>query len=370
MPRHRYSRHERIAEIGVAGQTRIGNSRVLVVGAGGLGSPVLLYLAAAGVGTIGIVDSDRVDLSNLQRQIIHTEARVGERKTLSAHVQLAALNSDVDLQIFDTLIDASNAAEIIDNFDLVIDGSDNFPTRYLLNDACVLAGKPYVWGSILRFDGQLSVFGVPGGPCYRCVFPEPPEPGSVPSCADAGVLGAICGVVGSLQATEALKIITGVGDIASGRLLIYDALSARISELPVQRNPHCPTCGENPTVTELVDYAAWCAGSEQSEVIDLDNLVDLLEKRAAGAVDFALVDIREDHEVAHGMIPGAAHIALSRFPAKAADAGLEGQRVILYCQTGVRSAQLLRLLSEQPPERGWGSVQHYLGGFGQWSSRR
>ena len=273
---HRYSRHIKIDQVGEPGQRKLSSARVLVVGAGGLGSPALLYLAAAGVGTIGIIEFDSIELSNLQRQIIHSEGGVGTSKAASAAARIAELNSTTIVEVFDRPISRENALDVMSGFDLVVDGSDNFATRYLLNDACVLAGKPYIWGSVLRFDGQVSVFGLPGGPCYRCVYPSPPEPGSVPNCADAGVFGAICGVIGSLQVSEALKLILGVGETLSGRIAIFDALSARIEEVSIARDVHCPMCGDSPSITELQDYVAFCASGTTDDTVTRSQLIGLL----------------------------------------------------------------------------------------------
>jgi molybdopterin/thiamine biosynthesis adenylyltransferase len=254
----RYSRQIILPQLGEEGQLKILASRVLCVGAGGLGSPLALYLAAAGVGTLGIIDNDKADLSNLQRQILHNETVVGTSKVDSARVTLSRLNSGITIRTYDTRLDSSNVMEIFKDYDIVVDGTDNFPTRYLINDACVFLGIPNVHGSIFHFDGQCTVFNHDQGPCYRCLYPEPPPPELAPSCAEAGVLGAICGVVGTMQAVETLKIITGIGDPLSGRLISYDALHTSFRELKVRRDPHCPVCSEEPTITELIDYEEFC----------------------------------------------------------------------------------------------------------------
>ena len=354
-------------QVGELGQHKLGKARVLVVGAGGLGSPALLYLAAAGVGTIGIIEFDVVELSNLQRQIIHTESTIGSSKVASAEAAMKNLNSSIGIEVFDTPIGRDNAREIVSQFDLVVDGSDNFATRYLLNDACFLEGKPYVWGSVLRFDGQVSVFGWAEGPCYRCVYPIPPEPGTVPNCADAGVFGAICGVIGSMQVSEALKIILGVGDVLSGRIAIFDALNASVEHVMVARDPGCSLCGDTPTITELVDYVALCSGNQPGERIDRSELVALLNARARGEAAFELIDIREEYELIHGLIPGSVNRPLSTFDVESFGIAAHSdpsitREIILYCQAGVRSEYLLRELAA----RGFSQVRHYGGGYIDW----
>ena len=254
----RYSRHLIIPDVGMTGQKRLKNAKVLVVGAGGLGSPALLYLAAAGVGTLGIIDFDVVDESNLQRQIIHGQSDIGRPKAESARDSIREINPNVNVILHETALDNDNALEIFSQYDLIVDGTDNFATRYLVNDACVLLGKPYVWGSIYRFDGQASVFWAEHGPCYRCLYPEPPPPGMVPSCAEGGVLGVLCGSIGSIQVTEAIKLLTGVGESLAGRLMIYDALEMSYRTVRVRKDPECPICGKNPSITELIDYDAFC----------------------------------------------------------------------------------------------------------------
>lgn len=363
----RYSRHLRIPEIGPVGQQRISNSRVLVIGTGGLGSPALMYLAAAGVGRIGIVDHDQVDLSNLQRQILFDENSVGLSKAQRAAERIRDINSTIDVRIFETLLNGENAFEILSDFDFVIDATDNFATRYLINDACLLLGIPYVWGSILRFDGQISVFGQVGGPCYRCVFPQPPEPGSVPSCADAGVLGSICGVIGSMQATVALTLALGRESPLAGSIGVFHALDMSFERVPVQRNPDCIVCGDNPTVHELIDYSMWCSASDQS--IPMRELQHLLMEREAGSIDFTLVDIRESGELSGGRIPGSLHVPLSEFGHVNEFELLvrprlgEGE-VIFYCKSGDRSGALIRSLTEA----GIGGVRHFPGGFMEWKA--
>ncbi|MGN6635297.1 MAG: molybdopterin-synthase adenylyltransferase MoeB, partial [Oryzihumus sp.] len=324
----RYARHALIPEVGLEGQRRLKGARVLVVGAGGLGSPVLMYLAAAGVGTIGIVDDDVVETSNLQRQVVHGVSDVGRPKSLSAQETLAEVNPFVTVERHELRLDSSNALEVIGGYDLVVDGSDNFPTRYLVNDACVLLGKPHVWGSIYRFDGQVSVWWAEHGPCYRCVFPEPPPPGLVPSCAEGGVLGVLCAAIGSVQATEAIKLLTGIGEPLVGRVLVHDALRQSWDALQVRKDPGCAVCGPSPTVTELVDYEWFCGiasgplagegtGTDSLPGISASELAAMLDKRAGGE-DLVLVDVRGPEERAIASIPGAESIHLDEFRSGAA----------------------------------------------------
>src|SRR5919106_6611095 len=298
----RYSRHLIIPEVGMAGQKRLKNSKVLVIGAGGLGSPALLYLAAAGVGTLGIVEFDTVDESNLQRQIIHGQSDLGRSKALSAKESIAETNPLVNVVVHDTRLDNDNVMEIFAQYDLIVDGTDNFATRYLVNDAAVLLHKPYVWGSIFRFDGQVSVFWADQGPCYRCLYPEPPPPGMVPSCAEGGVLGVLCATIGSIQATEAVKLLIGSGNPLIGRLKIYDALEMDLRTIKVRKDPSCPICGENPTVTELIDYVEFCGLSRGEEDDELQGQVptitaDELASAMKNGETPVLVDVREPFEV-------------------------------------------------------------------------
>lgn len=364
---NRYSRHLRIPEIGERGQQLITDSRVLVVGGGGLGSPALLYLAAAGVGVVGIVDHDLVDISNLQRQVIFDEGAVGLSKTQLAAERIRELNSTIEVRAYDTLLTSGNALEILSDFDVVIDATDNFATRYLINDACVLLGIPYVWGSILRFDGQISVFGQVNGPCYRCVFPQPPEPGTVPSCADAGVIGSICGVIGSMQATAALALVMGLPSPLAGSIGVFNALDMSFDKVPIHKNPECVVCGDTPTITELIDYSEWCAASDHS--IPRRELQQLLRERESGATDFVLVDIREVAETHLGMIPGAIHLPMSELQTvDQLDAHIQKVcgpgDIIFYCASGYRSAILIRALTDA----GMPNVRHYPGGFSEWGS--
>jgi sulfur-carrier protein adenylyltransferase/sulfurtransferase len=373
----RYARHVLIADVGMEGQQRLKNARVLVVGAGGLGSPALMYLAAAGVGTIGVVDADLVELSNLQRQVVHGVADVGQLKSESAARRLAAVNPLVSVVRHDVRIDSTNALEIIADYDLVLDGSDNFPTRYLLNDACVLLGKPDVWGSISRFDGQTSIWWAQHGPCYRCVFPEPP-PGLVPSCAEGGVLGVLCAAIGSIQAAEAVKLIVGIGDPLVGRLLVHDALRQSWDVLTVHRNPGCAVCGESPTVTQLVDEGVCAvtpladagkaggpvpaiAGGAVPQISALE-LADLLSGRDASS-DVLLVDVRGSNERAIAGIAVAQAIHLDEFRSGAALAQIPfDQPVVILCKMGVRSEEASRILIEA----GHPDVRSLAGGVLAW----
>ncbi|WP_295699027.1 molybdopterin-synthase adenylyltransferase MoeB [Lapillicoccus sp.] len=359
----RYARHILLPGVGMAGQERLAAARVLVVGAGGLGSPALLYLAAAGVGTIGIVDADVVETSNLQRQVVHSDADVGRLKTSSAAETVATVNPHVTVVRHDVRLDASNALDVLRDYDVVIDGTDNFPTRYLLNDACVLLGIPHVWGSIYRFDGQVSVWWAGHGPCYRCVFPEPPPPGAVPSCAEGGVLGVLCAAIGSVQVTETVKIVLGLGETLTGRLLVHDALRMTWDTLPVRRDPGCPVCGDDPSITlatGLVDYEAFCgmpvgavSGADPAAGPGADlPLVSVSSLAAALASETPplLVDVRGDDERSIAAIPTAVAIHLDAFRdgtayarRELADAVAAGRPVVIHCKVGGRSAEAARL---------------------------
>ncbi|AKU17617.1 molybdopterin-synthase adenylyltransferase MoeB [Luteipulveratus mongoliensis] len=343
----RYARHLLLPEVGPAGQQRLREARVVVVGAGGLGSPVLLYLAAAGVGRLDVIDDDVVDLTNLQRQVLHRTPDVGSPKVASASARLADLNPEVEVVEHRERLSADNVMELIEGADVVVDGTDNFATRYLLNDACVLAGVPLVWGSILRFDGQVSVWWAGHGPCYRCVFPTPPEPGQVPSCAEGGVLGAVAAVIGSVQATEVLKLLVGIGEPLVGRLLVHDALSQRWRELAVRRNPACAVCGDHPTITEPTDLVQVCedpaVGVPTISAAELARLID-----GSGAV--RLVDVRGEGERAIATIGGSEAVHLDEFRSGAALADLartpDDVPVVIMCKSGARSAEAVRLLAE------------------------
>ncbi len=363
----RYSRHLIIPDVGMVGQRRLKNSRVLVVGAGGLGSPALMYLAAAGVGTLGIVDFDVVDESNLQRQVIHGSSDVGRPKAESARDTVREINPLVRVMLHQERLDSDNALEIFAGYDLILDGTDNFATRYLVNDACVLLGKPYVWGSIYRFDGQASVFWADHGPCYRCLYPEPPPPGMVPSCAEGGVLGVLCGSVGSIQVTEALKLLTGIGDPLVGRLMIYDALEMTYRTVSVRQDPECALCGKNPTITQLVDYDAFCGTvSHAAEAAAADSTITAAELKAMFDAEekFLLVDVREPAEYEIVRIPGSVLIPKGDLPNRLADLP-QDRPIVLHCKTGVRSAEALAVLKSA----GFASARHVQGGVTAWAAQ-
>ncbi len=365
----RYSRHLIIPDVAMDGQKRLKNAKVLAIGAGGLGSPVLMYLAAAGVGTLGIVDFDTVDESNLQRQIIHGRSDVDRLKAQSARDTIREINPYVDVVIHAERLESSNALETLAPYDLIVDGTDNFATRYLVNDACVLLGKPYVWGSIYRFDGQASVFWAEHGPCYRCLYPEPPPPGMVPSCAEGGVLGVLCGSIGSVQATEAIKVITGIGHSLVGRLQVYDALEASWRTINVRKDPECPVCGKNPTITALIDYEEFCgvvsteaAEAAQGSTLTARELADLVD---AGD-DVFLVDVREPAEYEIVKIPGSVLIPKDEILSGRALAMIPQERpVVLYCKTGVRSAEALAALKAA----GFRDARHLQGGVTAWATQ-
>jgi len=363
----RYARHLLLPEVGLEGQERIKAARVLCVGAGGLGSPLLLYLGAAGVGTLGIVDFDVVDLSNLQRQVVHGTPDLGRRKLDSAADRLRAVNPNVRIRPFGARLTSQNALEILGDFDLVVDGSDNFATRYLVNDACVLTGKPNVYGSVFRFEGQASVFAAPGGPCYRCLYPEPPAPGLVPSCAEGGVLGVLPGLVGLIQATEALKMVLGKGEPLVGRLLLVDALEMRFREVKLRKSPDCPVCGERPTVTGLIDYEAFCGarGQEAREESAVEEITveELARRRAEGAEPQQLLDVREPHEVRICTIGGTL-IPLNQLPGRLGELD-PARELVVYCRSGVRSARAVVFLREN----GFRKVRNLAGGILAWADR-
>jgi len=362
----RYSRHLIIPEIGMTGQKRLKNAKVLCVGAGGLGSPALLYLAAAGVGTLGIIDFDVVDESNLQRQIIHGQSDVGRLKAESARDSIREINPLVNVIVHAEQLDSDNALRIFEPYDLIVDGTDNFATRYLVNDACVLLRKPYVWGSIYRFDGQASVFWAEYGPCYRCLYPEPPPPGMVPSCAEGGVLGVLCASIGSIQVNEAIKVITGVGEPLVGRLMIYDALEMSYRSLAVRKDPDCPVCGKNPTITELIDYEAFCgAVSEDAQRAASGSTITAAELKEMLNNDdkIFLVDVREPNEYEIVSIPGSVLIPKDQFLSGAALERLpQDRRVVLYCKSGARSAECLAVVKNA----GFADAVHVGGGVLAW----
>jgi sulfur-carrier protein adenylyltransferase/sulfurtransferase len=365
----RYSRHLIIPDVGMTGQKRLKNARVLCVGAGGLGSPALLYLAAAGVGTLGVIDFDVVDESNLQRQIIHGQSDIGRPKAESARDSIKEINPYVEVIVHKTQLDSDNALEIFAQYDLIVDGTDNFATRYLVNDACVLLGKPYVWGSIYRFDGQASVFWAEHGPCYRCLYPEPPPPGMVPSCAEGGVLGVLCASIGSIQVNEAIKLIVGIGDPLAGRLMIYDALEMSYRTVRVRKDPECPICGKNPTITGLIDYDAFCGtvseDAQQAAAGSTITATELKEMLDRGD-DIFLVDVREPNEYEIVSIPGAVLIPKDQFLSGAALERLpQDKRVILHCKSGARSAECLAVLKNA----GFADSAHVGGGVLAWISQ-
>jgi sulfur-carrier protein adenylyltransferase/sulfurtransferase len=362
----RYSRHLIIPEIGMTGQKRLKNAKVLCVGAGGLGSPALLYLAAAGVGTLGVIDFDVVDESNLQRQVIHGQSDVGRLKAESARDSIKEINPYVKVVLHTEALDSDNALQIFEPYDLIVDGTDNFATRYLVNDACVLLGKPYVWGSIYRFDGQASVFWAEHGPCYRCLYPEPPPPGMVPSCAEGGVLGVLCASIGSIQVNEAIKVITGAGEPLVGRLMIYDALEMSYRSLQVRKDPECAVCGKNPTVTELIDYDAFCgAVSEEAQQAASGSTVTAPELKAMldGDDKIFLVDVREPNEHEIVSIPGAVLIPKDQFLSGAALERLpQDRKIVLHCKSGARSAECLAVVKNA----GFADAVHLGGGVLAW----
>jgi adenylyltransferase/sulfurtransferase len=363
----RYSRHLIIPDVGVEGQKRLKNARVLCVGAGGLGSPALMYLAAAGVGTLGIVDFDTVDESNLQRQIIHGQSDVGRPKAESAAATVREINPLVNVVIHNTALDRDNVREIFSQYDLIVDGTDNFATRYMVNDAAVLLGKPYVWGSIYRFDGQASVFWAEHGPCYRCLYPEPPPPGMVPSCAEGGVLGVLCASIGSIQVTEAIKLLTGIGEPLVGGLMVYDALEMSYRKIKVRKDPACALCGDNPTVTDLLeDYEDFCgAVSPEAEAAVVESTITALELKEwqdAGK-DVFLVDVREPAEYEIVRIPGSTLIPKGDILSGEALATLpQDRQLVLHCKSGVRSAEALAALKAA----GFRDAVHVQGGVLSW----
>ena len=345
----RYSRHLIMSDLGMEGQERLKAAKVLLVGTGGLGSPLALYLAAAGVGTIGLVDNDVVDASNLQRQVIHTTSMIGRHKLDSAEHAIKEVNPNVEVIKHPTFLTSENALEIIEPYDLVIDGTDNFPTRYLVNDACVLLGKPNVYGSIFRFEGQLAVFYAKEGPCYRCMFPEPPPPGMVPNCAEGGVLGVICGIIGSSQGIEGVKLITGIGEPMIGRLALYDALEQSWTNVKVRKDPDCPVCGENPTVTELIDYEEFCGmpAHDREEGADSDEELEILPTEYAEdwakRPDVVLIDVREPHEYEINRIDGSVLIPKDQLPARLSELD-DSKTYVMQCKSGRRSRETTELL--------------------------
>lgn len=366
----RYSRHLIIPDVAMAGQQRMMNAKVLCVGAGGLGSPALMYLAAAGIGTLGIVEFDTVDESNLQRQIIHGQSDIGKSKALSAKEKIAEVNPHVNVILHETRLDNSNVMEIFSQYDIIVDGTDNFATRYLVNDACVLLKKPYVWGSIYRFDGQASVFWAEYGPCYRCLYPEPPPPGMVPSCAEGGVLGVLCATIGSIQTTEAIKVLTGVGEPLVGSLMVYDALEMTFRKIKVRKDPNCPLCSTSPRQTALLpDYEAFCgvisdAAAEASTGSTIT--VQELKTKIDSQEDYYLIDVREPSEFDIVRIPTSHLIPKQGFIDGSVLATLpQDKPIILHCKSGVRSAECLAILKSA----GFADATHVSGGVVAWAKQ-
>ena len=361
----RYSRHLIMPEVALDGQKKLKSARVLTIGAGGLGSPLALYLAAAGIGTLGIVDFDVVDESNLQRQIIHGTSDIGRPKMESASDRIKDINPNVHVEAYEEALSSENALEIFKDFDIVVDGTDNFPTRYLVNDACVLLKKPNVYGSIFRFEGQASVFYAEEGPCYRCLYPEPPPPGLVPSCAEGGVLGILPGAIGTIQATETVKLILGIGEPLIGRLLLYDALDMRFREMKLRKDPSCPVCGENPTVTELIDYQEFCGIPQANAQAATDEVPEIsvqeLKKRLDNGGDVSVLDVREPHEYEVANI-GARLIPLGELPERLIELDKD-ETFAIHCKTGGRSASAVKLLQEA----GFENVYNVKGGITAWS---
>ncbi len=364
----RYSRHLIIPDVGMTGQKRLKNAKVLCVGAGGLGSPALLYLAAAGVGTLGVIDFDVVDESNLQRQIIHGQSDIGRPKALSARDSIKEINPYVNVVVHEEALSNDNVMQIFSGYDLIVDGTDNFATRYMVNDACVLLGKPYVWGSIYRFDGQASVFWAEYGPCYRCLYPEPPPPGMVPSCAEGGVLGVLCASIGSIQVNEAIKVLAGIGEPLVGRLMVYDALEMNYRSLNIKKDPDCPICGENPTISELIDYDAFCGAiSADAQEAASGSTITAAELKAMvdRDDDIFLIDVREPNEYEIVSIPGATLIPKDQFLNGSALEKLpQDKRIVLHCKSGVRSAECLAVLKHA----GFSDAVHLGGGVLSWVS--
>jgi molybdopterin/thiamine biosynthesis adenylyltransferase/rhodanese-related sulfurtransferase len=372
----RYSRHLIIPDVGMSGQKRLKNAKVLVIGAGGLGSPALLYLAAAGVGTLGIAEFDTVDESNLQRQVIHGVSDIDKPKGQSAKESIVEINPYVEVVLHPERLDNDNVLQVFEGYDLIVDGTDNFATRYMVNDAAYFLGIPYVWGSIYRFDGQASVFAPMLGddlPCYRCLYPEPPPPGMVPSCAEGGVLGVLCASIGAIQVNEAIKLLTGIGDPIAGKLMIYDALEMEYRKLKVRKDPNCALCGEHATVTELIDYDAFCgavsdeaAEAAVGSTISVTTLEHMLKERENGGRDFVLVDVREPNEAEINHIPGAVLIPKGEFLNGNALSQLPSDKqIVMHCKSGVRSAETLAIVKGA----GYSDAVHVGGGVVAWVSQ-
>jgi thiazole biosynthesis adenylyltransferase ThiF len=368
----RYSRHILLPEVGVEGQKKLLAAKVLVVGAGGLGCPISLYLAAAGVGTIGLVDFDTVDASNLQRQVLFTTEDVGKPKVEAAAKRLKALNPDVTINTYAVALKSDNIMDILKDYDMIIDGTDNFPTRYLTNDAAVLSGKPNVYGSIFRFEGQVTVFKTPEGPCYRCLYPEPPPPGEVPSCAEGGVMGAMVGTIGAIQATEAIKLITGAGKPAVGKFVIYNSLDVNFRVLKLHKDPECPVCGKNPTVKALIDYEQFCGmkveDTQTKEVVTGKDEITPLELKVMldEKQDFLLLDVREPNEYDIANIKGSTLLPLSQLPQRFHELDkFKGKTIAVHCKSGVRSAKAIAFLKQQ----GFDHLTNVAGGILGWSDQ-
>jgi sulfur-carrier protein adenylyltransferase/sulfurtransferase len=363
----RYSRHLLMPEVGLEGQKKLKAARVLMIGAGGLGSPLGLYLAAAGVGTIGIVDSDVVDATNLQRQLLHSTADIGRSKIDSAKERLSGLNPHLQIETYGSRLASDNALDILRRYDLIVDGTDNFPTRYLVNDACVLLGKPNVYGSIFRFEGQVSVFDARIGPCYRCLYPEPPPPGLVPSCAEGGVLGVLPGIIGSLQALEAIKLILSRGEPLIGRLLLFDGLRVSFRELKVRKDPGCPLCGEHRTIHALIDYEQFCGSDDHGTAGGSGDPFEIspeeLKRRLDRGEDIFILDVRQPHEREISMLPGAL-IPLNELPSRIDELD-PSREVVVYCKMGGRSAKAVELLRRS----GFQRVKNLAGGINAWAER-
>jgi len=361
----RYSRHLIMPEVGMEGQLKLKNAKVAMIGTGGLGAPLGLYLAAAGIGRIGLVDFDVVDFTNLQRQVIHGTKDVGKKKLDSAAETMLDINPYLQIDRYETALTSQNALEILRPYDIVVDGTDNFPTRYLVNDACVLLGKPNVYGSIFRFEGQATVFAYPGGPCYRCLYSEPPPPGLVPSCAEGGVLGILPGTIGLIQATEVVKLILGVGEPLVGRLLLYDALAMRFRELKLRKNPECPVCGDHPTIHQLIDYQQFCGIPNQTAAL-VANDIEVIEVKAKldARHQFVLLDVRELHEYQICKIPGSQLIPLGDLPKRTNELNPDAE-IVVHCKSGVRSAKAVDLLKQT----GFKNVRNMKGGILAWSDK-
>jgi adenylyltransferase/sulfurtransferase len=362
----RYSRHLIMPEVGMDGQLKLKQARVLLIGTGGLGAPLGLYLAAAGVGHLGLVDFDTVDFTNLQRQVTFGTSDVGRRKIEAAKERLANLNPDIQIDTYETKLTSENALDILRDYDIIVDGTDNFPTRYLVNDACILLGKPNVYGSIFRFEGQATVFGYPGGPCYRCLYPEPPPPGLVPSCAEGGVLGVLPGIVGSIQAMETIKLIIGAGDTLVGRLLLFDALAMRFRELKLRRNPECPACGERRTITKLIDYYEFCGirGEESQPTVQVPEIEPReLKARLDRGDDLFILDVREPHEFQICNLRG--HLIPLGELARRAHELDSSREIVAHCRSGKRSAEAVEFLRKA----GFRKIWNLKGGILAWSDQ-